>query len=264
MLSIAFDGLDPVYVKKFGLSGLMQESHGIVDVSGDTYTKQITPAVVSVHLTGTTDYVEEFRKGFKAGNSWLPFLEKLHEWGGETIEDEMENAHLVNVPGRKPAKEAMKIAMQTNDEDAWEEKKDAELEVLDEQLQKLIEHIGSVERPRLLWNWFYFPDDLEHIRFGDLDSMKELYEIAEATLEEIKHYIGDDELILVWSDHGFYRFGNSIRGMHSEEGFWSLNKDIDLKNPTHEDLHEFEKEMLVREEEDFVSQRLEDMGYFGR
>jgi len=72
-------------------------------------------------------------------------------------------------------------------------------------------------------------DDLGHLYGGNLTKTFEIYSLLDNFAKEVKALVDEDDVLLIVSDHGMKPLGRY--GEHSNHGFYSCNKKLNLKNP---------------------------------
>ncbi len=82
---------------------------------------------------------------------------------------------------------------------------------------------------RLLMIHFHITDLFGHAFWGT-EKLATLYEEMDLLTKRVKEKIGDDDLVLIISDHGMSKLG------HTKKGFYSLNLSLGLEEP---DIKEF-------------------------
>jgi len=94
------------------------------------------------------------------------------------------------------------------------------------------------EEWRIFMIYFYIADFIQHVRFCSKKSIYRLYKELDHLVGEFKKHLSPDTLLLVISDHGMKR------GIHTDYGFYSLSKRLNLKEPKITDFYRFIGEWL--------------------
>jgi len=84
----------------------------------------------------------------------------------------------------------------------------------------------------LFMAYFYIGDFVQHVKFYDERAKRELYKKLDRTAKVFKETVDDNTLFLIVSDHGMRR------GVHTDYGFYSLNKKMNLNNPKVTDFYD--------------------------
>jgi hypothetical protein len=77
----------------------------------------------------------------------------------------------------------------------------------------------------LLMQYFFVLDAVQHVFFANEKKMAEFYLRFDEFVGHVRDSIDDDTLLLIVSDHGQHR------GIHTDHGFYSVNKSLNLSNP---------------------------------
>jgi len=81
---------------------------------------------------------------------------------------------------------------------------------------------------KLFMQYFYVLDAIQHVFYNRMDVIFEFYKLFDkfvSSLSSRLNELDDDVLLLIVSDHGQHR------GIHTNHGFYSVNKPLGLKNP---------------------------------
>jgi len=111
---------------------------------------------------------------------------------------------------------------------------------------------------RLFFCYFFSLDLLQHHFHKDRKLIKEYYEKFDKTVKELKKCAKPDFCLIV-SDHG------AKDGGHSNHGFYSVDKILDLGAPDITDFYDVimdELNLPTREETEKIKARLHKLGYF--
>lgn len=79
--------------------------------------------------------------------------------------------------------------------------------------------------------------------FSNVTKLREMYLLVDDFAKKVKDLSGES-FILIISDHGMERLGNTPFGKHSEYGFYSVNQPIGLKNPVITSFYSLIKKVL--------------------
>jgi len=126
------------------------------------------------------------------------------------------------------------------------------------------------------WNLFacYFPllDFVQHILYFDKNVVEKTYEIMDSFVKKIKDFLSKDDIILIVSDHGSVNviedkslIGDFGHPSHSNWGYYSINRKMNLKNPRIIDFFNIIRNFfgaLTEEEEEKIKKHLRELGYF--
>jgi len=145
-----------------------------------------------------------------------------------TIFDDIEKSIAVSVPSynRNPTDfKSMKYTYNALGEDAVIPKSEVE-----EFLRSVYEKKKSKLFKLLKEDWnmimvhFTIPDLFQHLYFRYPNKIKNFYKELDSFVRDVKSKISDDVFVLIMSDHG------QERGFHTNHGFYSINKKLNLKN----------------------------------
>lgn len=110
----------------------------------------------------------------------------------------------------------------------------------------------------LFFCYFHNLDYVQHFFFHDLEFLQESYKAYDNLIGKIRKKF-DPYIILIISDHG------QKKGMHTNYGFYSLNKKMDIGNPRMTDFYNLFMNQLnlpTLDEEEKVKDHLKKLGYF--
>lgn len=252
---LAFDGLEAEYVERWGHENLLQEVHGIYPSSSKLNSIQLWTSFLTglpPHKHGQYLFIER---------SFRPKSELLRKIGKAVLGRFLK--------GRPPS---VKGKMQTIFEYA---RRPLPFNVLcynekPEQFELRLKYdlgktIGDVDKSiRAFHDWMEFSEKLAgefqsllvtkewdlamtHFWFTDLIGhlfgkswlrMRMAYGFADFIAKCIADVLREEDLILIVSDHGMKK------GMHTDHGFYSFNKEVDFRPRRIEDFHYFVRGML--------------------
>jgi len=77
----------------------------------------------------------------------------------------------------------------------------------------------------LFMEYFFVLDGIQHVFYNNPRKIAKFYVLFDEFVGKVRQKIDDDTLLLIVSDHG------QKRGLHTNYGFYSVNKPLGLKNP---------------------------------
>ncbi|MFW6121636.1 MAG: alkaline phosphatase family protein [Petrotogales bacterium] len=77
----------------------------------------------------------------------------------------------------------------------------------------------------LFMQYFFLLDGVQHVFYNNVKKIAKFYVMFDEFVGKVKQKIDDDTLLLIVSDHG------QKKGIHTDHGFYSVNKPLGLKNP---------------------------------
>jgi predicted AlkP superfamily phosphohydrolase/phosphomutase len=80
--------------------------------------------------------------------------------------------------------------------------------------------------------YFFLLDGIQHVFFRNKVKMMDFYMMFNMFVEDLTKKLDKDTMVLIISDHG------QKKGIHTEYGFYSCNKKLNLKNPKISDFKE--------------------------
>jgi len=78
---------------------------------------------------------------------------------------------------------------------------------------------------RLFMQYFYVLDGIQHVFYNQPKKIAKFYLMFDEFVRKVREKIENDTLLLIVSDHG------QKNGIHTNYGFYSVNKPLGLKNP---------------------------------
>jgi len=230
MIILAMDALDHNLVERYNCKNLMQTEHGQTDISDFELPR--TVVLWASFLTGKNMEAEipvETQWEFKLApdKTFLRFF-------GSCL--------AIDVPAlslkEKNHAEERKLLKKYFDDKASLEDYDSLVWRNHEENKK--DFFGSLGRFDLVVAYFDLADAIGHLSFGLAEKMSSVYVELEGIAREVKSSATD--LTLVISDHGMKPVGRF--GDHSENGFYSLNREWKLKLPKMTDFYELIKQKV--------------------
>lgn len=217
MIILALDAVDHNLVKKLKCKNLMQKQHGQTDISD--FNLERTIILWASFLTG-----KNMETKIPVKTQWEFQLKKE-----ETFFKFFDSFKAIDVPAfsykQENHKEERRLLKNYFDDKSCVEEYDAAIWKNHEENKK--EFFDSLGNFDLLMGYFNLADAIGHLSFGIFEKMKEVYEELENLAKQVK---GLDDFILIVSDHGMKAIGRY--GDHTKNGFYSLNKKLNLKlNP---------------------------------
>ncbi|MGC9553755.1 MAG: alkaline phosphatase family protein [Thermoplasmatota archaeon] len=91
--------------------------------------------------------------------------------------------------------------------------------------RELMDWLERKDEWDLLMQYFFVLDAVQHVFFANEKKMAEFYLMFDEFVSNLRRQIDDDMLLLIVSDHG------QKKGIHTNYGFYSVNKPLGLKNP---------------------------------
>ncbi len=217
MIILALDGLEYKYVKEFKCKNLMQKYCGKTDIS--EFSEPRTVVIWSSFLAGKNLEKEIL----KTKNFWEFKLNPK-----ETFFSKFKKWKAIDVPGltyksekHKKERELLKkffngeITIREYDKAAFKHHKENKAEFFN----------AIKENYQVTMGYFALADTIGHLSFGVKPKMKIVYK----ELDKIAEKIGENNKLLIISDHGMKAVGRY--GDHSNYGFWSTNFFADLDRP---------------------------------
>lgn len=253
---LAFDGLEANYVEKWKLRNLLQEYSDIYPVEAEKYN---TPQLWASFLTGLPPEEHNLRLFVERGGmikKIARFTPKVIRSIGKkfvkakppsikgkfkTIFDYASKPLAFNVFSYNELEEQLKLRMKYDivktlgdvkkSYKAYREWMKFSRKLKNEFKKLLIERDWD-----LAMTHFYFTDLIAHLFYNKPSLVKLTYILADKFAEEIRRIVDDREgLLLIISDHGF----NLKRGLHSDHGFYSLNKPLKMEIKSISDFYSY-------------------------
>ena len=223
ILILAMDGLDLKMVEKFKCKELMQSNFGNTDISD--FTMERTVVLWASFLTG-----KNMENKIPIKGQWKFQLKK-----DETFFKSFNSFKAIDVPAfsfkqKNHEKERKFLAGFFKEKNSIEDYDEVVWKNHEENKNEFFEEIGKYE---ILMIYFNLADAIGHLSFGDEEKMKMVYEELNSIVRKTKKVY--KETILIISDHGMKSIGRF--GDHTKNGFWSLNKKINLKKPKITDFY---------------------------
>ena len=119
-----------------------------------------------------------------------------------------------------------------------------EMQCMEEFKQRTKEVFEWLERKDewdLFMQYFFVLDAVQHVFYNNLKKIAKFYIMFDEFVGKVREEIDDDTLLLIVSDHG------QKKGIHTNYGFYSVNKPLGLKNPKLIDFRWIIEEMLRKE-----------------
>lgn len=218
---LGFDGLEYSLVKEFNLKDLIQKSFGKTDIS--EFEEPRTVVIWSSFLAGKN--LE--KRILSLGKDFWKFKLKKEE----TFFSKFKKWKAIDVPGftykfeeHKKERELMKAYFENNA--SIQEYEKVVFKIHKENKKEFFECLK--QELEIIMGYFSLADSIGHLSFGIKTKMKIIYKELEEIVKKTKKMIDENPLLII-SDHGMKPIGRY--GDHSNYGFWSLNKEINLKNP---------------------------------
>lgn len=225
IIIFAIDALEYNLVEEFNCKNLKQVTYGKTNIS--EFSEPRTMVLWSSFMTGKNKEKEILALGDKEmWNARIP-LE-------QTFFSKFKNPKIIDLPGfsydlEQHKKERLLLKKFFEKEGEAQEKVREEYNKIAFEHHKKIkkEFLESLEKDHdFVLGYFSVADVVGHLNFGNKTMMKMIYKELDEIASRIKE---KGDLILVLSDHGMKAIGPF--GDHSNYGFWSLNKKVNLNNP---------------------------------
>ena len=107
-----------------------------------------------------------------------------------------------------------------------------------DEVERLFDALGGDWR--LLMIHFHITDLFGHAFWGT-EKLATLYEEMDLLTKRVKERVGDDDFVLIISDHGMSRLG------HTKKGFYSLNVRLGLEEPDIKDFFKIVTGLLAED-----------------
>lgn len=222
MIILALDALDLEMVKKFKCGNLMQKEHGQTDLS--EFPLKRTVALWASFLTG-----KNLDPQIPVKTQWEYRLTT-----GETFFKFFSAFSAIDVPAYSHVKihdeERRLLKGYFNDEITVEEFEALVWKIHEENKKEIFASLGKFD---LVMGYFNLADSIGHLSFGISEKMKDVYEELEGLAKEVRN--SSEDFVLTISDHGMKALGRF--GDHSDNGFYSVNKKLDLGFPKITDFY---------------------------
>lgn len=92
---------------------------------------------------------------------------------------------------------------------------------------------------QLFMQYFFVLDGVQHIFYTNPGKIAEFYIMFDEFVKKVSEMIDNETLLLIVSDHGLKK------GIHTNYGFYSVNKKLGLKNPKLIDFRKIIEDKLV-------------------
>lgn len=260
---IGLDGLEYDLVEKFSFENLKQKECGKIDLSG--FKTLATPTIWASFITGlppekhkveikriwNNDLLDRLSNTFLGFGIWhlrtifelIGFRRTHHvkkhfvKKGIKTIFDLIEDSIALDIPSYQEyysaeISKALHDAIEDSNKEAEFEAKSWKL--FEKRRKKCIQYFESSWK--LFMAYFNFTDHFGHVFRGNIARMFNVYQVADELVANFKARINNSStLFLVVSDHGMKTLGRY--GVHSNHGFYSINKKLGLSNPKITDFY---------------------------
>ena len=222
MIILALDALDLRQVRKFNCKNLMQKEHGQTNLSD--FNLKRTVVLWASFLTG-----KNMEAKIPVKTQWNFNLPTK-----ETFLNFFKTFHTIDVPAyshKKIHEEERRLLKEYFEDKTTVEEFDALVWKIHEENKK--EFLSSIGKFDLVMGYFNLADSIGHLSFGITEKMKEVYKELENLAKEVK---SSEDFTLIISDHGMKAVGRY--GDHSDNGFYSLNKKLELNFPKITDFYD--------------------------
>src|SRR3989338_152986 len=225
LVILGLDGLEYNYVEEFGFKELKQAYYGKTDIS--EFEKPRTLVIWSSFISG-----KNMEKEVLSQKDFWDFKVPIEK----TLFSKFKNFKAIDVPGfcfdaeqhkkeRQGLKEFFdkKISIEDYDKLIFTHHKKIKQEFF-EALKKDY---------NVVMGYFGLADVVGHLSFGIKSKMKMIYQELDEIAKKTKEMAEGN--VLIFADHGMEAIGRF--GDHSNNGFWSTNKDFGIKNPKSTDFY---------------------------
>jgi hypothetical protein len=222
MIILGLDALDLEMVRKFNCKNLMQKEYGQTDLSD--FDLKRTVVLWASFLTGKNMEAE-----IPVKTQWN-FTLKTEE----TLLRFFRTFNAIDVPAyshKRSHEEERRLLKAYFDDNATVEGFDDLVWRIHEENKE--EFFDSLKKFDLTMGYFNLADSIGHLSFGTYEKMKNVYEELESLAKEAKK--SSEDFILTISDHGMKALGKY--GDHSDNGFYSVNKELGLSLPKITDFY---------------------------
>lgn len=116
------------------------------------------------------------------------------------------------------------------------------IQEFNQRTKELLDWLDKKNEWDLVMQYFWLLDGIQHVFYNQPKKIAKFYIMFDGFIEKVRKKIDDDTLLLIVSDHG------QKKGMHTDYGFYSLNKPLGLKNPKFIDFKWIIEELLKKRE----------------
>jgi len=99
------------------------------------------------------------------------------------------------------------------------------LQEFKERTKEVFEYLTRQNEWKLCMQYFWLLDGIQHVFYNNPKKIAKFYIMFDEFVGKVRQKIDDDTLLLIVSDHG------QKKGIHTDYGFYSVNKPLGLKNP---------------------------------
>lgn len=223
MIIIGLDALDLDLVEKFKCKNLMQLEHGQTELSD--FPLKRTVALWSSFLAG-----KNLDAQIPVATQW-EFKLRPEDTFLKFFRDYL----VIDVPGFSHKLSHVKeraLLKGYFEQEATVEEFDSLVWQIHEENKK--EFFASIGKHDLVMGYFNLADSIGHLSFGINQKMQTVYEELESLAKEVRQ--SSEDFTLIISDHGMKALGRF--GDHSDNGFFSFNRKIDLSLPKITDFYD--------------------------
>jgi len=215
MIILALDALGDNLVEKFNCKNLMQEEYGRTDLSKFNLAR--TVVLWASFLTGKNMESKIPIKGqwkfqLKRKDTFFKFFKTFKAIDVPSFSLKQKN----HEKERKLLKEFFK------DESILENYNSLIWNNHNENKKDFFNSLGKFD---VIMAYFDLADAIGHLNFGNTKEMRIVYKEIDLMIKQINI----KDTILIVSDHGMESVGRF--GDHTKNGFYSINKKLNLKNP---------------------------------
>jgi len=201
-------------------------------------------------------FVDNVYSKFKVG-AYFSSREKIEgfnfrRWVLDTASKTLSKLNMARMPNRKDLKtstifdidnvRSVHLHVPVYDEDAFPSYRGKEVKAIEDKAYRPIHEMLCLQEFKqrtqevfhwlerkyewdLLMQYFFVLDSIQHVFYNNPKKIAKFYIMFDEFVGKIRQKIDDDTLLLIVSDHG------QKKGIHTDYGFYSVNKPLGLKNP---------------------------------
>jgi predicted AlkP superfamily pyrophosphatase or phosphodiesterase len=199
------------------------------DITNKMADKFLQMVKFLAYKTSNRKEIESFLRYFL---SYERADQALAKRGVKTIFDVVDKSHAINVVGYNYLWDYHRgnlLRKAIEDPDRFERK--FEKYIYYDFLKEKASFLDAIKNRawNLVMGYTRMADDLGHSFGGDLAKTSKIYTLLDNYAEEVRELMSEDDVLLIVSDHGMKPLGRY--GEHSDHGFYSCSKRLNLSNP---------------------------------
>ena len=291
---LCIDSAEYKLIKKYNLKEFKQKEYGKIEVPissrfGMPSSPQVWASFIKGEWIQDTLYFNEFRNSvlnfFDKKINFIPirkFAKKFIKRDkpvklNDTIFERIKNSKAISVPCYNEYRINEELRKLLGEVLRGKIKEDKFIQLIERELKiKKRAVLNALKKNyNLIVVHIYSLDIIQHYFGKDVRKILEFYKIVSSLISEVKKRIRKDDLLLIISDHG------QLNGMHTNYGFYSINKKMNLGTPRISDFFYViknwidNKKVLIRKKRKIIShdladnfdkekirKKLEELGYF--